>query len=293
MSSSPLAETIDKYTQGKTLFNTDIGGLVFHRSETTTKPASYMLSPHLCLIAQGVKQVMLAEENYTYDMHSFLISSVDLPVVSQIIEATKDKPYLGLTLELDLEEISQLIAESGNLHNVSKNEESRGIGVSRLSKPLLSAVQRLLELLDTPEDISVLAPVIKKEIYYRLLAENYGIRLRQIVSVGGQKHQISQAINWLKDNFNKQFHIKDLADFVGMSESTFHQHFRLLTAMTPLQFQKRIRLNEARRLMLIESFDAGSASFQVGYESPTQFNREYKRMFGNPPAKDIKQILVG
>ncbi len=292
MTNSSLAEIISKYTQGKNLFNTDIKGLSLHRYEAPTNPASYLFSPHLCLIAQGAKRIMLGKEAYTYDVNNFLISSVDLPVVSQVLEATQDKPYLGLTLELDLEEISQLIAESSGLPDSSNKQEVCGMGVSKLSKPLLSAVQRLLDLLETPADIPILAPVIKKEIYYRLLSENYGCRLRQIVSVGGQKHQISRAINLLKDNFNKQLHIKDLADFAGMSESTFHQHFRLLTAMSPLQFQKKIRLNEARRLMLVEDFDAGSASFEVGYESPTQFNREYKRMFGNPPAKDVKQILT-
>lgn len=291
MNHSPLAKSISKFSEEKIKFDTTIPGLSLHYSKTPTAPTSYLFSPHLCLIAQGAKHVLLGKENYLYDKHSYLISSVDLPIVTQIIEASANEPYLGLTLELDLNDISQIITE-GNFSNTTNQHEHRGMGVSRLSEPLLNAVQRLLDLLETPNDISVLAPVIKREIYYRLLLDDQGYRLRQIVSIGNQKNKISKAINWLKDNFDKQFQIKDLANFVGISESTFHQHFRSLTAMSPLQYQKKIRLNEAKRLMLIERMDASEASFQVGYESPTQFNREYKRMFGNPPSKDIKQMLA-
>lgn len=290
MNNSPLAKSINKFSEGQIKFDTKIEGLSLHHSKTPTSPTSYLFSPHLCLIAQGSKQILLGNESYIYDQHSYLISSVDLPIVTQIIEASANEPYLGLTLELDLNAISQIITE-GNFSNTLNPQEHRGMGVSRLSEPLLNAVQRLLDLLETPNDISVLAPIIKREIYYRLLLSDQGYRLRQIISIGTQKNKISKAINWLKDNFDKQFRIKDLADSIGMSESTFHQHFRSLTAMSPLQYQKRIRLNEAKRLMLIEKLDASNASFLVGYESPTQFNREYKRMFGNPPSRDTKQKL--
>lgn len=292
MVGSPLAEMIEKYIKSGERYDTDIRGLSFHRSEKPTEPVSYMFAPHLCLIAQGAKHIILGDEDYLYDKNSFVLSSVDLPLVSKIIQASEKEPYLGLTLELDLAEISRIITEI-NLPEKNGSRDHRGIGLSRLSAPLLDAVLRLLNLLDCPGDIPVLAPVIKKEIYYRLLTDGQGYKLQQIVSVGSRKNKISKAIGWLKENFDKPLQIKKLADYAGMSESTFYQHFRSLTAMSPVQYQKKIRLNEAKRLMLVEKLDAGSASFQVGYESPTQFSREYKRMFGRPPKADIRQLQAG
>lgn len=291
MSDTKLSEIIDKYTLGQTRFDTPVQGLSFHRSQVPTSPTSYLFSPHFCLIAKGVKQILLDKENYIYDPNSYVVSSVDLPLVSKIIQASPDEPYLGLTLELDLNEISKIIAD-GNLPNTSSDKKCRGIGVCKLSSELLSAIERLVILLENPSDIPILAPIIKKEIYYRLLLEGQGPRLQQILLTGTQTNKISKAIDWLKNNFQKPFYIKKLADTVGMSESSFHQHFKALTAMSPLQYQKKIRLNEAKRLMLIEKIDAAEASFRVGYESSTQFTREYKRFFGNPPAKDIKMLLT-
>jgi AraC-like DNA-binding protein len=240
------------------------------------------------MIVQGAKRVMLGEEVYVYDAESFLVSSMELPVVSQIIEASGEKPYLGLTLELDLKEISQLMADI-DLPEPAP-EECRGIAVSQVTLPLLSAVRRLLELLDSPEDIPILSPLIKREIFYRLLLSEQGPRIRQIVTAGSHGNQIARAIDWLIDNYDKTFQVKDVADHVWMSSSSFHKHFRSITAMTPLQFQKRLRLNEARRLMLTEKLDAMNAAFQVGYESPSQFSREYSRLFGAPPLRDIKNL---
>lgn len=288
MLTSPLANIIFKHTRDKERVDTDIEGLALHRSNAPTNPVSYMLSPHLCLIAQGTKCVTVEKENYIYDMHTFLISSVNLPVVSQILEASESKPYLGLTLELNLSDISDIFTKH-NLSNATKEKECRAIGVSKTSSQLLNAVCRLLELLDSPSDIPMLAQLVKKEIYYRLLVSTQGYRLKQIVSSNTKKYQISKAVNWIKNNFDQQFQIKELANSIKMSESSFYQHFHSLTAMSPIQFQKRIRLNEARKLMLTKNIDALSASFEVGYESYTQFNREYKRMFGFPPNKDIKQ----
>lgn len=290
MQETKLSKIIDKFTVGQTRFDTPIKGLSFHRSETPTEPTSYMFSPHFCLIAQGAKHIILDTENYIYDAQSYVVSSVDLPLVSKIIKASKEEPYLGLTLELDLSEIAKIMSEI-NLPNTSNNEGGRGIGVCKLSDHLSDAIERLVVLLDTPSDIVVLAPVIKKEIYYRLLLEGQGHRLQQILSAGTQTNKISNAIDWLKNNFNSPFYIRDLANNVGMSESSFHHHFKALTALSPLQYQKKVRLNEAKRLMLIEKLDVADASFRVGYESPTQFTREYKRMFGNSPAKDIKMIF--
>lgn len=290
MRETKLSKIIDKFTFGQTRFDTPIKGLSFHRSETPTEPVSYMFSPHFCLIAQGAKHIILDTDNYIYDAQSYVVSSIDLPLVSKIIKASKEEPYLGLTLELDLSEIAKIMSEI-NLPNTSSDEDGRGIGVCKLSDYLLDAIERLVVLLDTPSDIAVLAPMIKKEIYYRLLLEGQGYRLQQILSAGTQTNKISNAIDWLKNNFNKPFYIRNLANNIGMSESSFHHHFKALTALSPLQYQKKIRLNEAKRLMLIERLDVADASFRVGYESPTQFTREYKRMFGSSPAKDIKMIL--
>lgn len=289
MSETKLSKIIDKFTIGQIRFDTPIKGLSFHRSPMPTEPISYMFSPHFCLIAQGAKHIILDKENYIYNQQSYVVSSVDLPLVSKIIKASNEEPYLGLTLELDLSEISKIMSEM-NLPNNSSKKEGRGIGIGKLSENLLDAIERLVALLDNQSDIAVLAPVIKKEIYYRLLLEGQGHRLQKILSAGTQTNKISNAIDWLKNNFNKPFYTKQLASNVGMSESSFHHHFKALTALSPLQYQKKVRLNEAKRLMLIEKLDVADASFRVGYESPTQFAREYKRMFGNSPAKDIKII---
>jgi AraC-like DNA-binding protein len=214
---------------------------------------------------------------------------VGLPVVANIIEASGEKPYLGLTLELDLRTIAQLMVDS-NQPLPRTLQAGRAMAVSEVPLPLLNAFQRLIYLLDEPEDIPVLAPLVQREIFYRLLVSEQGPRLQQIVTAGSHSHQIARAIDWLKDNFNQPLRVDDLAAYSGMSTSSFHHHFRSLTAMSPLQFQKRLRLNEARQLMLTKRLDAATVSFQVGYESPSQFSREYSRLFGAPPLRDIKNL---
>ena len=284
-----LAGMIAGWTYGKHQVSTAIPGLELHRWESPTEPHSYMFSPHLCLIAQGTKQILLGDEAYLYDAQSFVVSSVELPLVSKIMEASPEKPYLGLTLELDLQEISQLMLHD-SVATRPERPTDRGIGISKMTPALLNAVERLMELLETPADIPVVLPLVRQEIYYRLLMDEQGGRRRQIVVAESHSSQIAKAIDWIKKHFDQPLSIGELASRAGMSPSSFHQHFRTLTAISPLQFQKRIRLNEARRLMLVENMDAGNASFRVGYESPTQFNREYKRMFGNPPRTDIKRL---
>ena len=284
-----LAGRIAQWAAGENTRETQIPGLTLHRWETPTEPTSYMLGPSICLIGQGRKRVFLGEEHYVYDAHSFLITSVDLPVVAQIIEASSDKPYLGLTLELDLRTIAQLML-GNNMPSIRPVRERRGMAVSAVSPPLLDAFQRLIDLLECPGDIGALAPLIKQEIFYRLLVGEQGARLRQIISVDNRSYQIARAIDWLKENFDKPLRIEDLASRVGLSTSAFHNHFRCMTAMSPLQFQKRMRLNEARRLMLTEHLDASTAAFEVGYDSPSQFSREYSRLFGAPPMRDIRNL---
>ncbi|EIO3705904.1 AraC family transcriptional regulator [Vibrio parahaemolyticus] len=284
-----LAKLIDRWTGNANQYDTPISGLRFSRWTTPTPPTSYTHNPSICLIAQGRKRVLLGEESFIYDANHFLISSVDLPIIANIIEASEEQPYLGLIVELDLTEISQLIIDS-ELAFTQAKEAQKGIAVGELSESLLDAFVRLAELLDEGQNIKILAPIIKREIFYRLLMSEQGTRLHQIVTAGSHSHQIAKAIDWLKNNFVKPLSVGDLASYTGMSKSSFYTHFRSMTSMTPLQFQKKLRLSEARRLMLTENLDAMAATFKVGYESPSQFSREYSRLFGAPPSKDIKSL---
>ena len=248
-----------------------------------------MYEPRICVIAQGAKRVLLGDDTYVYDAQHVLITSVYLPTFVQIIKASREKPCLGLILKLDQREMSQLMVDS-HLPPPRPQQSSRGMATGEVTLPLLTAFQRLIDLFDEPKDIPILAPIIQREIFYRLLVGDQGTRLRQMASAGSQSQQIARAIDWLKGNFTQPLRIDDLATQVHMSTSTFHHHFRALTAMSPLQYQKWLRLNEARRLMLTERLDATTAALQVGYESPSQFSREYGRLFGAPPLRDIASL---
>lgn len=284
-----LAEKIARWTLGGDDPETGIPALTLRRFEAPTERASYLHEPSICVIAQGSKRVLLGDEAYEYDSHHFLLTSVDMPVIAQVLTASAEKPYLSLMLKLDQRTITQLMVDS-NLPAPRSKEASRGMAIGEVTPLLVNSFIRLIDLLDEPTDIPILAPMVQREIIYRLLVGDQGRRLRQIASAGSHSQQIAKAINWLKVNFTEQLRIEDLAAKTGMSTSTFHQHFRALTALSPLQFQKRLRLTEARRLMLTDHLDATSAAFQVGYESSSQFNREYGRMFGAPPLRDIKSL---
>jgi len=284
-----LKQSIARWTGAEERFETPISGLTLHRRAETTPPVSIMYEPRICLVAQGAKRVLLGEDTFVYDESHFLITSVDLPTVVQIIRASAGKPYLGLVLELDPREISRLMVDS-SLPLPHPQQSGRAMTTGEVTLPLLAAFQRLIDLLDEPKDIPILAPLISREIFYRLLTSDQGTRLRQMAQAGSQSRQIARAIDWLKSNFSQPLRIDDLASKANMSTSTFHHHFRSLTAMSPLQYQKWLRLTEARRLMLTEYSDAATAAFEVGYESPSQFSREYSRLFGAPPLKDINSL---
>ena len=284
-----LGKSIARWTEKGNQLMTAIPGLSLYRRDAPTQPTSSMQEPSICLIAQGAKRVLLGDDTYVFDVHHFLITSVDLPTVVQVIQASREKPYLSLLLQLDQREIAQLMVDS-HLPPPRAQQSSRGMAIGAVTLPLLSACQRLIDMLAAPQDIPILAPLIQREIIYRLLVGDQGARLRQIASAGSQSHQIAQAIEWLKRHYTLPLRIEDLAAQVHMSPSTFHHHFRALTAMSPLQYQKWLRLNEARRLMLTERLDAATAAFQVGYESPSQFSREYSRVFGAPPLRDITYL---
>lgn len=286
---STLGASIARWTEGAERLETEITGLsLFQRAERTL-PASGLYEPSICLVAQGAKRVTLGAESYIYDAKNYLITAVHLPTIVQIIEASPEKPYLGLRLTFDQRELSHLMVDSA-LPPPPPNKSSCGMATGEVAMPLLSAFQRLIDLLDDVKSIPILAPVIQREIIYRLLVSEQGGRLRQVAAAGSQSNQISRAVVWLKNNFRKPIRIEELAALASMSASTFHHHFRNLTAMSPLQYQKLLRLTEARRLMLAESQDATSAAFNVGYESPSQFSREYSRHFGAPPLRDISGL---
>jgi len=268
---------------------TDIPGLLLFQRVKPSGLIANLYEPCICVLAQGAKRVHLGDDTFVYDPRNYLITSLHLPAMVQVIEASREKPFLGLSLVLDLREISKLMAES-QLPLPRSSKSSRGMATGEMTVHLLDAFQRLVGLLDSPEDIPVLAPVIQREIFYRLLVGDQGKRLRQIAAAGSQGQNIARTVEWLKQNFKQAIRVEALAEQAGMSVSTFHHHFRSLTAMSPLQYQKQLRLQEARHLMLTEHADAASAGFEVGYESPSQFSREYSRAFGAPPLRDINRL---
>jgi AraC-like DNA-binding protein len=263
-------------TEQGELHTTAIRGFSLFRRHEPTEPLTGMYEPSICLVTQGAKGVQLGDETYVYDAQHYLLTSVHLPTVVQIIEASQERPYLGLRLKFDLREVSQLMADS-NLPPPRSQQSSRGMVTGEVSSALLNAFLRLIELLDNEQDIPILAPVIQREIIYRLLVGDQGSRLRQIAAAGSQSQQIAHAIEWIKGNFSQPLRIDDLAEKARMSTSTFHHHFRAMTALSPVQFQKQLRLQEARRLMLTDRLDASTAGYRVGYESPSQFSRDYSR----------------
>jgi len=215
------------------------------------------------------------------------LTSVDVPVVSQIVAASEHVPLLSLRLALEMHVVREIISQE-EFPALASPSQGRGIAVGQTTVELLSACSRLIDLLDAPDDISFLSDLIQREIVYRLLQGPQGERLRAIATLGDQSHRTAKAIAWLRINYAKPLRVEELAEVARMGMSTLHHHFRALTAMSPLQYQKRLRLVAARERMLIEGVDAASAAFEVGYESPSQFNREYKRFFGQPPMRDVK-----
>ncbi|MFK5952643.1 MAG: AraC family transcriptional regulator [Desulfobacterium sp.] len=284
-----LAEKIARSLTHTNRLETDVPGLLFSKYEGPTEPVGYMHKPSICMALQGVKRILLGEESYVYGTYHFLLTSVDLPVMVQVLEASPEVPYLGLVLNIDLKMVSQMMVDS-SLPLPRLRQAGRGMVVSKSDVKLLNAFHRLVDLLDSPDDIPVLSALIQREIAYHLLVGDQGNRLRQMSVAGSHSHQIGKSVQWLKKNFTKPLRVDDLAELAGMSSSTFHQHFRSLTAMSPLQYQKWMRLHESRRLMLTERLDAATAAFQVGYESPSQFSREYSRLFGAPPLRDIRNL---
>ncbi|HYT34011.1 MAG TPA: AraC family transcriptional regulator [Ktedonobacteraceae bacterium] len=264
-------------------------GLHLSRSSLPLKPLHSVLEPSLCVIAQGSKEVLLGESRYRYDPSQYLLATVELPRVSQVLEASKERPYLSLRLELAPTLVSSVMVEAGHTSPPGP-ADVRAIDVSPLDVHLLDAVVRLVRLMDVPAEAPVLMPLITREIIYRLLRGKQGIRLRHIAILGGYTPHIARAVERLRQDFDQPLRIENLARELGMSVSGLHHHFKAVTALSPLQFQKQLRLQEARRLMLGEDLDAASAAYRVGYHDASHFNREYKSLFGVPPIRDVQRL---
>ncbi|GAA4440103.1 AraC family transcriptional regulator [Bremerella cremea] len=265
-------------------------GIFLNRASHPGNLLHAVAEPCLCIISQGSKEVLLGEQRFRYDPAHYLITTMALPVSGQVVEATTKEPYLSLRLNLDTPDVTSVLSESGFAALNVGEHNPIGISVSTLSEPLLNAVLRLVRMLDDPLEYQVLAPMAKREIIFRLLVGDQGARLRHLAKFGGKSHRMVRAVNSIRSNFDQPMRIEDLASDVNMSVSSFHAHFKAATSMSPLQFQKKLRLQEARRLMLDENSDAAEAAFKVGYEDAAQFNREYKRQFGLPPKRDIERI---
>ena len=287
---SEIAALIARHAPGEGVQSTPIERLALVRSSTTTMPMPNVYQPLLCLAVQGVKQVELGDQVFVYTPGRYGIVTHDLPATGRVIEATPEHPYLCFVLHFDSVALGELALRVPPPPGPPPSPPTLGKIVAEPCPELLGPVLRLLRLLDDPQALPLLAPMAEQEILYRLLTGPHGPRMRQITSGQGAVAQVGRAIAWIRQNFRERLSVGQLAQAAGMSPSSLHEHFRAVTAMTPLQFQKQLRLQDARSLMLTRGLDATTAAFRVGYESPSQFSREYRRHFGEPPARDIARL---
>jgi AraC-like DNA-binding protein len=284
-----LARKIALFMGSATDRATDIPGVTLHRRTAPTAPCSATYEPGITVIAQGRKRVDLGRTTFLYGESRYLLTSVDLPIVSQIVEASEAAPCLAMSLKLEMPMIRELLNRE-EIQVADAPADNPAMATGEATVEFLSACCRLIDLLESPRDIPFLSGLIQREIIYRILRGPEGLRLRAIATLGDQSHRTAKAIAWIKANYAKPLRVENLAQIAGMGLSTLHHHFRELTAMSPLQYQKQIRLQAARGRMLIDGLDAASAAFAVGYESASQFNREYNRLFGQPPKRDIRTL---
>ena len=266
-----------------------IGGVQCIRMSAPDDELPHVYNPCVCVIVQGEKQVLLEDEIYRYAPAQFLAVSVDLPLWGQVLVASAEVPYLCLAIDLDMCTIADLVAQLEDAGG-SRGETSRGLFVGELDELTLESVLRLARLLDAPRDIPVLAPLALREFHYRLLRSPYGPAIAQMAVAGSNMHKMGQVIRRLRAHYAEPIRVEELASQAAMSPSSFHQHFKAVTAMSPLQYQKRLRLTEARGLLLAGGVDAASAAYRVGYQSVSQFSREYARLFGAPPMRDVEAL---
>lgn len=269
---------------------TEIPGVSLHQRTSPTPPCRTTYHPGIIVVAQGRKQVNLGRTSFIYDDSHFLLTAVDLPIVSWVAEASAEVPCLLLSLKLDMSMVRELLSRE-EIPVAEVSSDSPAMSIGETTPEFLSACCRLLDLLESPQDIPFLSGLIQREINYRVLRGRVGARLRAVATLGDQNHRTAKVITWITTNYAKPLRVEELAELASMGVSTLHHHFRMLTAMSPLQYQKQLRLQSARNLMLNQGFDAASAAFEVGYESATQFNREYSRFFGQPPMRDVRALL--
>jgi AraC-like DNA-binding protein len=281
-----LSSLIARYAKTDGLHETAVPRLTVVRKSAPSEPMHGVHKAAICIIAQGRKQVIVGEEVFQYGPSQHLLVSVDVPVIGQVIEASEAEPYLSVRLELDLDLCAEMLLKSPP----TQAETCLCMAISRTTPELLDAAIRLLRLHETPEDAAELAPLIEREILYRLLKGDQAAFIRRMLEPQNRNRHVGRAITWIKENYTRSFTIEEVASLSGMSTSSLHQHFRDATAMSPLQYQKQLRLQEARRLILTRALDAATAGHSVGYDSPSQFSREYKRLFGAPPQRDIERL---
>jgi AraC-like DNA-binding protein len=268
---------------------TNVPGLLLSRRTAPSAPATATYEPSLAVVAQGRKRATLAGTTFIFDESRYLLTSLDLPVICNVIEASEKVPYLCFVLKLEMPVVRELLSRE-EIQAPDVPSENPAMSTGETTADLLDACCRLMDLLNSPQDIPFLSGLIQREIIYRILRGPEGSRLRAIATLGDQSHRTAKAIAWLKANYAKSLRVENLAEIAGMGLSTLHHHFRALTAMSPLQYQKQLRLHAARERMLVDGLDAASAAFEVGYESASQFNREYSRFFGQPPMRNTRTL---
>ncbi|MFP5233021.1 MAG: AraC family transcriptional regulator N-terminal domain-containing protein [Acidobacteriota bacterium] len=304
-----LARRIASHFPSEGALETSVPGLALYRQSTPTACSSAAYEPRLVVFVQGQKRIDAGAVSYLCDGSNFLIATVDLPVLSQVVSATRERPMLGLLLRLEMPLVRKILGEeefswdedtSKDTPRVRRNYAAspnasqdaagtHGIAVGTTTTAMLDACSRLVDLLDAPQDIGFLSGLIEREIIYRLLRSPQGKHLRAIATLGEQSQRTAKAVGWLRRNYSKPLRVEDLAEMAQMGVSTLHHHFRTLTAMSPIQYQKQLRLHVARERMMNDGLDAASAAFEVGYESASQFSREYRRFFGQSPMRDVKE----
>ena len=271
------------------VLQTAIPGIALYRRSSPTQCSSAHYTPQLIVFVQGEKRIDLGGAELECTGKNFLLTSVDMPVVSQVTRASRKEPILAMLMKIDMPVVREILSQQEFL-SIEAVKGFRGMAVGKNTVELLSACSRLLDLLHSPDEIGFLGPLIQREIYYRVLRGPEGKHLRAIATLGEQSQRTAKAVAWLRENYSQPLRVEDLADVAQMGVSTLHHHFRSLTAMSPLQYQKRLRLHVARERIMTQGIDAASAAFEVGYESASQFNREYKRFFGQPPMRDLRRL---
>lgn len=284
-----LADLIARFAPGDGSHQTAIPQICLYRASCIAEPLHSVYEPSFCIVAQGSKRSMVADRVYVYDKAKYLVIKVDVPIISQHLDATPERPFLSLRMGLNPASIAALMIERG-IKPMASEEPGPALVVSDVTSELIDASVRMLRLLETPEDIPTLAPLIEREILYRLLQGEQTSKLGQIAFAESKLQQVNRAIAWIKQNFREPFSVEAAAAEASMSASALHLHFKAVTTLSPLQYQKQLRLQEARRLILTQALDAAATAYAVGYESPSQFSREYRRLFGVPPAADGRRL---